>query len=61
MIITKIDDKTGETLLWCGEKSFSILETQKELNRFGYVLQKIKEDKWGILSYTNLKENKNGG
>lgn len=56
MVITRVDEKTGQTLLWCGSEPFDIMKIQRNLNRSGLVINEIREDKWATLGPISRSE-----
>jgi hypothetical protein len=60
-LITRIDDVTGDTLIWCGE-DFDPMATQASLQESGLTLLEIRDDKWAVVGPVSLlnEENYNG-
>ncbi len=60
-IISRIDNETGETLVWCGE-NFDPITTQSQLQASGLSLVRIRDDKWAVVDLASkvLEENENG-
>ena len=56
--VTRIDDATGETLMWCGGADFDIIQAQKNLNNAGYTLLEIREDQWAVMGRRENPEGK---
>ena len=53
-MVTRMDDATGEMLLWCGGGNFDLIQTQKQLQLAGQSLLEIREDKWAPIGPTLL-------
>lgn len=61
MLISRIDNETGETLVWCGD-DFDPVTTQAQLQASGLSLVQIRDDKWAVVDLASkvLEENENG-
>lgn len=59
-LISRMDNKTGETLVWCGGEDFDPVTTQAQLQASGLSLVEIRDDKWAVVDLSSkvLGENK---
>lgn len=61
-LVSRIDDETGDTLVWCGGEDFDPMATQAQLQASGLSMVSIRDDKWAVVKLDNgvLEENEDG-
>lgn len=61
-LISRMDNETGETLVWCGTEDFDVVTTQAQLQASGLSLVEIRDDKWAVVDISSkVLEEKNDG
>ena len=63
LTVSRIDEETGETLVWWGGDDFDPLTAQASLRASGLSVIKVRDDKWAVVDLASrvLKENEDGG
>jgi hypothetical protein len=61
-LVSRIDNETGETVVWCGGEDFDPITTQAQLQEAGLSLVTIRDDKWAVVDLAGkvLEENDDG-
>jgi hypothetical protein len=61
VLISRIEDETGDALVWCGD-DFDPIATQLGLQEAGLTLLEIRDDKWAVVGPVPVlrEESENG-
>lgn len=61
-LVSRLDNETGDTLVWCGGVDFDPIATQGKLQEMGLSIVTIRDDKWAVVDQAEkvLKEKEDG-
>ena len=61
-LISRMDNETGETLVWCGGEDFDPVTTQAQLQASGLSLVEVRDDNWAVVDLASkvLEEKEDG-